>query len=221
MKSSIIESLNPYVTDTSLRQKYVTVKQYNELKDDFDAMRSSDTTASADTLTEVTAAAGVTIDSALFKDNTLISKLSVSEAVTTTLTAAMSGKVFYINASTVGAIYTLPAPIAGLNYKWIWTADNNNEMKFVTADLTNTSGDMFAGGLLSSNAAAANTFVEASVTGNKNTLVIDNNDAGNYGGIGSWVEITCTEDPSWFITGILNANGEGAGAGAGLFTNAD
>lgn len=221
MKSSIIESLNPYVTNSNLKQKFVTVKQYNQLKDDFDAMRPSDTAVGTDTLSEVTSATGVTVDSALFIDGTVLSKLSVSEAITTTLTAAMSGKVFYINASTVGAIYTLPTPVAGLTYKWIWTADNDNQMKFITANLTDASGDMFSGGVLSCNAAAANTFVEAVPASNHNTLVIDNNDAGNYGGIGSWIEITCTEDPTWYITGVLNANGEAGGAGAGLFTNSD
>jgi len=222
MKSVKITKTNHAIDmKTPVDATIVRGKFFNDLKDDFDAMRPSDTAINADTLSEVTSGAGVTIDSVLFKDNTVISKLAVSEAITTTLTAAMSGQVFFINDDTVGAIYTLPAPVAGLTYKWIWTADNTNQMKFITADLTDSTGDMFSGGLISANAAAANTFVEAVPASNINTLIVDNNDAENYGGIGSWIEITCTEDPTWYVTGVLNANGEGAGAGSQLFTNSN
>lgn len=219
MKSSLVESLNTYVYDANLKQKYVTAHQYNDLKDDFDALRPSETVVYADTISEATSGTGVTIDSVLFKDNTVLSKLYVLEAVTTTLTAAMSGRVFFVNNDTVGAIYTLPAPVAGLTYKWIWTADNNNEMRIITTDLTDGTGDMLRGGLLSCNAAAANTFVEASAA--HNTINVDNNAAGKYGGIGSWIEVTCTEDPIWYVTGILNANGEGAGSGSALISNSN
>jgi hypothetical protein len=67
MKSKKITSLNPYVT--SINQKYVTVKDYNYLKDDFDAMLPSDGTLKVDTISEYTSATGVTIDvGSKFKD---------------------------------------------------------------------------------------------------------------------------------------------------------
>lgn len=154
--------------------------------------------------------------------NLLVDKLnaltSVTEATTTILTAADSGKTFWIDDSTAVATYTLPAPEVGLKFKWIWTANCNNAITIKTADITDTTGDMLRGGLLICAAANLNTFLEAS--GDVNTLIIDDNDADNAGGIGSWVEVICTEDPIWFISGVLNSTTDADSVGA-HFTDAD
>jgi hypothetical protein len=220
MKSRKITSLNPYVT--SINQKYVTAKDYNYLKEDLDALRPSDTEMKADTISEVISAAGVTIDGVLIKDNTLTAlKKSVTEAsgAAVTLTAAMSGKVFFINSDSGATTYTLPAPSAGLHYKWIVTADTTSATIIKTADITDTTGDMLRGGLLVCSAAAVNTFVEAAA--DVNTLTLDDNVNNAGQGIGSWIEIICTEDPTWFITGVLNGNTDADGTGSALFTDAD
>lgn len=69
MKSTKITPLNTQAT--VLNQLLVTAEKYNNLKDDFDALRTSDTAISADTISEVTSATGVTIDSVVLKDGTV------------------------------------------------------------------------------------------------------------------------------------------------------
>jgi hypothetical protein len=144
---------------------------------------------------------------------------SITAGTTTTvLTAADSGKVFNIKA--VGAAtYTLPAPAAGLYFKWIWSIDNTDAVIIKTADLTDTDGDMFRGGLLVCAAAAVNTFVEAS--GDHNTITMEDDAAKCGGGVGSWIEIICTEDPTWYVRGIVNSNSDADNVGVGLFSDAD
>jgi len=155
--------------------------------------------------------------------NVLVDKLnvqgSVTEIVTTILTAADSGKTFFVNSDSGAATYTLPAPEVGLKFKWIVTANTTTALVIKTADITDTTGDMLRGGLLVCSAAAINTFAEAS--GDVNTLTLDD-DVNNSGcGIGSWVEIICTEDPTWFVTGVINGNTDVDGTGSAIFTDAD
>ena len=66
MKSTKITTLNQ--SATVLNQLLVNAQKYNDLKDDFDTLRPSDTALTADTISEVTADTGVTIDSVLLKD---------------------------------------------------------------------------------------------------------------------------------------------------------
>jgi hypothetical protein len=144
---------------------------------------------------------------------------SITAGTTTTvLTTADSGKVFNIKA-VAAATYTLPAPAAGLYFKWIWSIDNTDAVTIKTADLTDTSGDMFRGGLLVCAAAAVNTFVEAA--GDVNTIVMEDDAAKCGGGVGSWIEIIGTEDPTWFVRGIVNSNTDADNAGVGLFVDTD
>jgi hypothetical protein len=154
--------------------------------------------------------------------NILVDKInaltSVTEIATTILTATDSGKTFFINADSGAATYTLPAPQTGLKFKWIVTANCDSATIIQTADLTDTTGDLFAGGLLVCSAAAINTFVEANGT-THNTLTLDDNVANAGQGVGSWIEIVCTEDPTWFITGVLNGNTDIDGVGSSLFSH--
>lgn len=143
--------------------------------------------------------------------------LSVSEAVTTTLTSADHNKVFFIDAATAAATYTLPAPVAGLTFKWIWVANCNNAITIKTADITDTTGDMLTGALTVWASTAATNLTVRENPANGNTLVLDDNAANSGAGIGSWVEITCAEDAIWYVTGIVNASS----TGSALFSNAD
>jgi hypothetical protein len=135
------------------------------------------------------------------------------------LTAADSGKVFFVNADTVATAYTLPAPAAGLHFKWIVTANCDNATTITTADTADTSGDMFKGGLLVSAAAAVNTFVEAGSDVNRITL--DDNVVNGACGTGSWLEVICTEDPTWFVTGVINSTTDADGVGSAIFSDVD
>ena len=135
------------------------------------------------------------------------------------LTAADSGKVFFVNADTGATAYTLPAPAAGLHFKWIVTANCDAATSITTADTTDTSGDMFKGGLLICAAAAVNTFVEAG--SDVNTITLDDNVVNGACGTGSWLEVICTEDPTWFVTGVINSTTDADGVGSAIFSDTD
>lgn len=147
-------------------------------------------------------------------------KKAVVEAAATVLTAADSGKVFFVNSDSTTGAYTLPAPVAGLHFKWIWTGNNNTATVITTADTTDTSGDMFYGGLLVISADNDCTFVEAAGA-DINTLTLDDNAANAACGYGSWVEIICVEDANWFVTGVINGSTDADGTGAGMFSDTD
>jgi len=169
------------------------------------------TTLSVDTINEYTSGAGVSISNEL---------AVISESVTTVLTAAQSGAVFFVNADTATATYTLPTPKAGLKFKWIFTGDCNNATVIQTADNTDTTGDMFEGGLMVFSAAAVITYVEPGGA-DINTLTVDDNVNDRACGAGSWIEIYCTEDPTWVVTGVLNGNTDVDGDGSAMFSDAD
>lgn len=158
------------------------------------------------------------VEEAVDGEGTAIRHMATAEAATEVLDASDSGKTFWIDGSTSASTFTLPAPAAGLNFRWIWTADNNNAIVIQTADTTDTTGDMLRGGLLVCAAAALNTFQEAS--GDENTITVDDNAADKAGGIGSWIEVICTEDPIWFVRGILNSTSDNDSTGTQI-TDAD
>lgn len=134
------------------------------------------------------------------------------------LTAADSGKVFFINGDTGATDYTLPATVAGLTFKWVWTANCNNAITITTADKTDTTGDMFLGGLLISSAAAVNNFLESAA--DNNTITVDDNAANTAGGPGTWIEVICTEDAAWFVHGVVNSTSDNDSTGS-HFSDAD
>ena len=180
---------------------------YNILVDSFNGV--------ADGTLAITLAA---IEESVDGEGTAIRQIATDEAATQTLDANDSGKTFWIDDSTSASTFTLPAPAPGLNFKWIWTANCNNAIIIQTANITDTSGDMLRGGLLICAAAALNTFLEAS--GDINTITVDDNAANVAGGVGSWIEIICTEDPIWFVRGILNSTTDADSTGS-QFTDAD
>lgn len=127
MKSSKITSLNQYMLPNKMTEKLVVAADYNKLKDDFDALRPSDTSIAADTISEVTSAAGVTIDGVLIKDGTMQHAVALSyhfvymnEAIQQDLTTTFAGPntavdpAAYCTAITTGAgganAITLAAP---------------------------------------------------------------------------------------------------------------
>lgn len=135
------------------------------------------------------------------------------------LTAADSGKVFFLNSDSGATTYTLPAPVAGLHFKWIVTANKTTATIIKTADTTDTTGDMLRGALYQLANDNDSTVLEAS--GDVNTLTLDDDAANGACGIGSWVEVICTEDPTWFVTGVINGTTAGTGTGAALFSDTD
>ena len=164
------------------------------------------TTLSVDAIGEYTSGAGVSIAGRL---------PSVTEVATTVLTSADSGKVFFINSDSGAADYTLPAPKAGLHFKWVVVEDCDTATTITT---DNTTGDDFVGGLyVKGGDNDVSRFPEAAADDCKITL--DNNVTHTAQGAGSWIHIYCGEDPDWIVTGVINANWEAAGTGEAIFSN--
>lgn len=168
-------------------------------------------TLAVDTINEHTSGVGVSVTGEL---------AVISESVTTELTAAQSGAVFFVNADTSTATYTLPTPKAGLNFKWIFTGDCDNPTIIQTADNTDTSGDMFEGGLLLVSTVDLVQYIESGGA-DVNTLTVDDNTDNRACGAGSWIHIYCTEDPSWLVTGVINGGTDSNGNGSAMFSDAD
>lgn len=207
MKSTKITSLNPF--PNAVDSKAVKAKDYNNLKDDFDAHISSDGVGRFNTIVPYTE--GGTTMVGPIKEN-------IAQAATTVLTAADSGKIFFIGDSAAVA-YTLPTCEAGLRFKWIVIADENDATTITTSDTTDTTGEMLRGALYQLAADNDSTVVELS--GDTNRIILDDNAANSACGIGSWVEIIGTKSKTWFVTGVINGTTGATGTGAGLRADVD
>lgn len=204
-------------TDADYRP--VLAAEFNDLVDKVNALSSDDNTMTVNTINEATTASGVTIDGVLIKDNTITAlKDSVTAAASVTLSAADSGKVFFIGDS--GAVdYILPDAAAGLKYKFVVIADETDATTITTSDTTDTTGEGFDGGLLVCAAAAVNTFVETGADTNKITL--DDNVVNGACGKGSWLEIIGIKANTWFVTGVINSTTDTDGVGSAIFSDVD
>ena len=188
---------------------YVRSKHLNKLIDELEGSSYAADSIAVDTITTNTESA-LTLPAVL---------KNMEESDSRHLTAADSGKVFFLNSDTGAVTYTLPAPIPGLTFKWVFVDNKTSVTNIATADVTDTTGDMFRGGLLVCAAAAVNTFVEAS--GDVNTIVLDDDVVNGAAGTGSWVEVICTEDTKWFVHGVINSTTDADGVGSAIFVDTD
>lgn len=98
----------------------VRAKSFNDLKDDFDVLRPSDTSIKTNTVSEVTPGAGVTIDGVILKDN----KVTATGGVGLSTNVEQYTVEVNLSAADLIAMYTTPvqvvaAPGAGyaLNFR--------------------------------------------------------------------------------------------------------
>ena len=108
-------------------------------------------------------------------------------AAATTLTAADSGITQYLNAAG-GAAITLPAPVAGMKFKFITQA------AFATTDWTIVT------------AAGAN-IIEGAIYETTNLIVVASNEdtitlAAGFESVGDWIELE-SDGTSWFASGLF------------------
>ncbi len=110
---------------------------------------------------------------------------------TKTLTAADSGMTFFVDISTVSVVCTLPAPAAGLNYKFVLSVASDNEG---TKDfLLNTNSDSvdINGSILVNGA-------HVEVTSATSAVAIDS--SAGAATVGDFLEVTC-DGTDWYING--------------------
>lgn len=139
-------------------------------------------------VTEPTADRTITLQNA---SGTLLSGVEMSEVVTATnvITAAETGTTFYVSAA-AGFLSTLPAPAAGLNYKFVViTAPTSNGYTIAT-----TSSANIIYGMVEERAGTAGV---ACATEDLLTLVA------NQSIIGDWLEIR-SDGTSWFVHGMTD-----------------
>jgi len=104
------------------------------------------------------------------------------------LVSADSGKAIFVDGSSTGVDITLPAPAAGLHYKF-WVKDASNECTVVTASSANI--------IVGSIRAATNATNDAD--GDKITITTS-------AVIGDHFVLSC-DGTNWYVTGWCNANG--------------
>ena len=143
------------------------------------------------------------------------------QAASKTLVAADSGTIFVCGGGSA-ADFVLPAASQeniGVNFKFVWTAAETDAITITTADTTDSTGDMFVGGILSCNAAAVNTIAQFAADHCK--LTFDDNVANTGGGPGTWVEIVCVSQSNWFVSGILEGDSDADGVGSAIASDVD
>lgn len=125
--------------------------------------------------------------------------ISSADAVQTlaaakTVTAAETGTTFFLGLAG-GFTTTLPAPAAGLRYKFVVSVDPTTSYVIVT----NGGADIMKGGV---NELEVDTADDGPYDNNADTL----NLVANIAVVGDWVEFI-SDGTSWFFTGQTNADG--------------
>ena len=143
------------------------------------------------------------------------------QAASKTLVAADSGTIFVCGGGSAAA-FILPAASVeniGVNFRFVWTAAETDAITIATADATDTTGDMFVGGLLYCAAAAVNTI--AQIAADSNLLTFDDNVANSGGGPGTWCELVCVSKSNWFVRGIVEGDSDADGVGSAIASDVD
>ncbi len=124
-----------------------------------------------------------------------------------TLTAGDAGRTNLFDAATT-ITYTLPAPVVGLGpFKFLWTALETGGQAHVV--VTNAASVFLQGAVAmfsGEDVAPSATLGPKMFAGNGTThLRTTTNGTTTGGGIGSWLEFTCTAATIWTVTGVLKS----------------
>ena len=138
--------------------------------------------------------------------------------------ASDSGKTFLLNSASAMTI-TLPAD-ADINIGWhcrfLMILDNNNAYTIKCSDVTDTTGQMFIGGVNYQVIAdaTANVFQGyAATAADDSQIVLDTNLDDNQAKAGSFIDIVKTASNRFMVTGHV-ASADADGTGAAIFGNA-
>lgn len=128
-----------------------------------------------------------------------------SGGVARTLAASASGSTNLFD-SAAAIAYTLPAPVVGLRYKFLWTVLQTSLAHVVVTDAATTflqgTVTMFSG----EHVTPSSTLGPYQFAGNGTThLRTTTNGTTTGGGIGGWMEFICTAATLWTVTGCINS----------------
>jgi hypothetical protein len=167
------------------------------------------------TKSELTLSEGdLTLTDSKFKGGkTIVSTVNLAPKVTD------SGSIFTISASAEAIVLPLcSATDIGTNFTFVWPVANGNSITTITTgDTTDSTGDVFIGGLHVHSAAAINTYAVAGA--NISQLKFQDNLSNAACGAGSHVKCTMISATQWFIEGAINGTADTDGTGAGMFVN--
>lgn len=128
-----------------------------------------------------------------------------SGGTTRTLVAGGSGSINLFD-SAAGITYTLPAPVVGLVFDFLWTVLQTSSAHVVVTDagttFLNGAVAMFSGeDVTPSNLLGPKMFAGNGTTHIKTTT----NGTTSGGGIGGWMRFRCTTATIWTVTGIIKS----------------
>lgn len=131
--------------------------------------------------------------------------VAASGGTTRTLTTANSGSVNLFD-SAAGITYTLPVPVVGLNYRFIWTATQTSSAHVVVTDSASTfllggvsmfsATDVTPSSTLGPKFYAANGTTHVKYTSNGTTTGT---------AIGSWLQVVCVTATQWYVYGTVDS----------------
>lgn len=132
------------------------------------------------------------------KTNLNTSGVVSGSGATVTLTAAQSGKQILFDRA-AGIVFTLPAPVVGLTYKFMTTVDLTSNAYAIN---TNAASVFLVGAVFGA--------IEAAATGEEHFangtthIGISSNKTTTGGLIGGWLELECITTTKWAIRGTLS-----------------
>jgi hypothetical protein len=128
-----------------------------------------------------------------------------SGGTTRTLTAASSGSTNLFD-SAAGITYTLPAPVVGLSYRFVWTVLQTSSAHVV---VTNAGTVFLLGAVQAFSGEAVTPAVNLGpyqFAGNGSTHIkTTTNGTTTGGGIGSWLQFECLSATQWLVTGTIKS----------------
>lgn len=126
---------------------------------------------------------------------------SVTADATLSLDANESGSTFLL-AKADGIVFTLPAPVVGLEYEFLVTTAVTSNAYSIDTDAAST---FLAGVVITGIGDAATT--ETSAADGTTIVSLDMNGSTKGGLIGSYVKVKCVSSTQWMVTGTLVGSG--------------
>lgn len=131
--------------------------------------------------------------------------VTASGGTTRTLTAANSSS-YNLFDSAAGITYTLPAPVVGLTYNFLWTVSQTSSNHIVITDAGTTfllgGVAMFSATDVTPSATLGPKFFAANGT---NIVKYTSNATTTGSAIGSWLRFVCVSSTQWFVDGVIDS----------------